>query len=217
MEFNDGSEYRVVTDPAQHMRERVIFEFRAASAHKENGRFQVYMDRAFVHHREVLRSMRGLLIYQFPYGNWTPEYQADFFCEVLGGALRPNEMVMLDTEAESGLKNPADFATRWFNRVESRLRTLSWIYVPRALADALSPAVTGPRIRKAPRYSGGPHRGPAPWWPHDVHQYTDRGYFPGCSQSGDVNYTVLTIDQILDRCKGGDHGERSRKVLLLND
>ncbi|MGH3910903.1 MAG: hypothetical protein ACRDRM_08720, partial [Pseudonocardiaceae bacterium] len=60
-------------------------------------------------------------------------------------------------------------------------------------------------------------RGAAPWWPHDVHQYTDKGYFPGCAKSGDLNYTTLSVDQILARCKVGDDAGRRRKVLLCND
>lgn len=201
MEFNDGSQYRVVSDPARHMREREMFEFRVASA--RNGR--LYVDTAFRYHREALRGMSALLLYQFAYGQWSAEQQADFFCDTVG-RLRPNEMVMLDIEQSSGISNPADFTRRWLARAEGWLGGLAWVYVPQELAAQVTRDVTGPRIVKAPRYSGGAGRGPAPWWPHDVHQYSDEGYFPGCSSStgGDVNWTAWTVDQMLARCKPAD-------------
>ncbi|MGH3909253.1 MAG: hypothetical protein ACRDRM_00310, partial [Pseudonocardiaceae bacterium] len=167
-----------------------MFEFRVASA--RNG--QMYVDSAFGHHREVLRGMKALLLYQFPYGNWSAEEQADFFCDTVG-RLRPHEMMMLDIEAGSGIGDPADFTRRWLARAEGRLGGLAWVYVPSALAAAVTREVTGPRLVKAPRYSGHAGRGAAPWWPHDVHQYTDKGYFPGCAKSGDLNYTTLSVDQ----------------------
>lgn len=62
MDFNDGSEFRVVTDPARHMSEREMFEFRACSADTHNGQFQMYFDKAFTHHREALPGMKALLM-----------------------------------------------------------------------------------------------------------------------------------------------------------
>lgn len=198
MEFNDGSQYRIVTDAAAHMREREMYEFRVCSA--KNGT-TLYVDTAYATHRARLSKMKALLLYAFPYQNaGTPEHQADYFCDILG-ALGPHEMVMLDTEGASGLVNPADFARRWFAVVEKRLNTLSWIYVPRDLSAVLHRGVTGPRIVKAPRYSGHAGKGTPPDWSHDVWQYTDRGYFPGCPQSGDVNVTSWTVEQLLQRCK----------------
>jgi len=147
--------------------------------------------------------VRGYLHYQFPYENaGTPERQADFFCNAIG-ELRPNEMVMLDTEGASGLRDPADFTLRWYSVVEPRLRTLSWSYVPRDLRNSLTRAVTGRRIVKVPYYSGHSGVGTAPSWPYDVHQYTDRGPFPGSPHGpGDCNVTGWTTEGLLAHCRG---------------
>lgn len=197
--FNDGSQYRVVTNPDAYLRERDMFETRVSSA--KNGR-TLYVDTAFQRHRDQLGPrLRALLLYHFPYQNaGPPEHQANWFCDVLG-ALRPNEMVMLDTESASGLRDPADFMRRWCGVVEQRFGTLCWVYVPRDLSGPLNRGVTGERLVKAPRYSGHGGRGTPPNWAHDVWQFTDRGPFPGCSQSGDVNYTALSVDQMLTRCR----------------
>lgn len=207
MEFNDGSQFRVVIDPAEYMRHREMFEFRVSTGYGE--------DSAWRRHRDQLSPCRALLMYYFPYqGLGSPEQQAHGFCDLIG-TLRDNEMVMLDTEQEGGLADPADFTRRWCAVAEARLQTLSWIYVPSALAGALTRAVTGARIVKAPRYSGTAQIGAPPWWPHDVHQYTDRGYFPGCAQSGDTNVTAWTARQLLDRCHaGGDRVARQQKLFL---
>lgn len=199
MEFNDGNQWHFVTDVDRYVRERSMYEMRTCSA--KNGR--MYVDPQFRGQRErVQPRVRGYLHYQFPYQNaGSPERQATFFCDAIG-ELRDNEMVMLDTEAESGLRDPADFMRRWCAVVEPRLRTLAWIYVPSALAGSLTRAVTGSRIVKAPRYSGGERIGPTPSWPHDVHQYTKCGRFPGSEHGpGDVNVTALTVEQMLARCR----------------
>lgn len=196
MDFNDGSQYCIVVDPIKHKRERQLFEFRVASARSG----KLYVDTAFKHHRYSMADMPALLMYQFVYGQWSPEEQANFFCNTIG-ELRPNEMVMLDIEVESHISNPADFARRWLQVVETTLQTLAWVYVPGPLSDQLTREVTGDRIVKAPRYSGGTHKGKPPNWPHDVHQYSDKGYFPGCpNERGDVNYTELTIAEVLSKC-----------------
>jgi GH25 family lysozyme M1 (1,4-beta-N-acetylmuramidase) len=218
-EFNDGSQYRVVTDPGRYLRERDMFETRVSSA---KGGTRLYVDTAFERHRRELGPhLRALLLYHFPYQNaGSPEHQANWFCDVLR-ELRPNEMVMLDTEHASGLRDPADFMRRWCGVVERRLNTLSWVYVPRDLSRPLNRDVTGARLVKAPRYSGHAGKGKPPDWPHDIWQYTDRGYFPGCPQSGDCNYTPLTVQQMLDRCRRGsapvtDDSRRRRAVVLAN-
>lgn len=199
MEFNDGNRWHYVTDFDRYVRERQMYEMRTCSA--QAGR--MYIDPQFRSQRQNLQPrLHAYLHYQFPYQNaGTPERQAEFFCAAIG-ELRDNEMVMLDTEAGSGLRDPADFMRRWCAIVEPRLNTLAWIYIPSALAGSLTRAVTGPRIVKAPRYSGNAGIGDPPWWPHDVHQYTDRGYFPGSNEPGDVNVTSLTVNEMLTRCGG---------------
>lgn len=196
MEFNDGSQYRVVSDPAAQLAQRELYCHRVASA--RDGK--KYVDTTFAQHRQALQAMKGLLYYQFVWQNaGTPEEQATFFCDAIG-QLADHEMVMLDIEVGGAITDPADFARRWLAVVEPRLRTRAWIYVPQALSKALHPLVDG-RLVMAPRYSGTATRGVKPDWPHDVHQYTDVGHFPGCKQSGDVSYTELTVQQMLDRCR----------------
>jgi Glycosyl hydrolases family 25 len=214
VEFNDGNEWHYVTDPGAYLRERDMYEMRACSA--SGGR--PFVDPEFYQQRDAMAGVRCFMAYQFPYQNaGSPEYQADFFCDTLG-KLRPNEIIMLDTEARGGLSDPAGFLYRWCARAESRLNTLAVIYVPSALAGALTRVVTGPRLVKAPRYSGGPNRGAPPWWPYDIWQYTDRGWFPGSPHGpGDVNYTDLATEQVLAHCRGDQDAARRRKVLLLND
>lgn len=204
MEFNDGSQYRVVTDPERHMRERELYCFRAAST--RNG--AMYVDTAFEQHRATLANMRGLMIYQYVYVSASPEETADFFLRALGD-LRENEMVMVDPEVGGGFTNdnaPA-WVQRWLNRVETALDTRAWIYVPKAISIGLNRNFTKDRIIMAPRYTRdaatglmSPNRGISPDWPHDVHQFTDNGYFPGCTQTGDTNFTALTVDEMLRRC-----------------
>ncbi len=196
MIFNDGSQYRVVTDPAAQLAQRELYMFRAASA--RNG--VMYKDTAFDKHRDELARMPGLAMYQFVYQNvGTPENQADFLLGVIDG-LRWNEMIMLDIEAGGGITDPVGFTRRWLAVVEAELDTQAWIYVPSVLSKQLTRQVTGNRIVMAPRYSGTAQRGTAPWWPHDVHQFTDAGPFPGCTQTGDTNYTSLTVSDMLARC-----------------
>jgi hypothetical protein len=164
MIFNDGSSYRVVTDPA----------------------------------------MPALCMYQFPWQNaGTPEQQAQFLIDTLGGGLRWNEMVMLDPEERSALVNPREFTQRWLAHIEPRLHCRSWVYVPGVLAAALPRTVTGDRIVMAPHPSATAQRGAPPDWPWDVHQYSFTGPFPGCTQSGDISYTELTAQQMLERCNPG--------------
>jgi len=231
VEFCDGNQWHYVTDVELYVREREMYEMRTCSADPKRG-YRMYVDTQFARQRELLQPrMRAYLHYQFPYEQaGSPEVQAAFFCDTIG-ALRANEMVMLDTEGASRLRNPADFMRRWCALVEPRLGTLAWIYVPSALADSLTRAVTGPRIVKAPRYSGHTGKGPKPWWPHDVWQYTQTGHFIGSPHGpGDCNVTEWTVDQLLARCKGsapppgrrtlrlGDTGEDVRHLQrLLND
>lgn len=198
MLLNDGSQYRVVTDPEAHMATREVFAFRVASA---KGGTAPYVDTAFARHRDQLAGMRGLVMYQFAYANLSPESQAEFFLQALGGGLRWNEMIMIDPEVGGGFRNDqrsADWVAHWLAIVEPALDARAWIYIPRALSPALQPLVGG-RVVMAPRYSGTDRRGTSPDWPHDVHQFTDRGPFPGCSQSGDLSYSNLTADDMLAR------------------
>ena len=202
MEFNDGNQWNYVVDPNAYMRSREMYEYRACSAKDVNGVFSMYQDTRFDEQRARMSACQGLLFYQFPYQDFTPEAQADYFCNIIG-TLRSNEMVMLDTEEGSGLTNPADFANRWLTRVEARLNTLAWVYVPRTLSAALSRKVTGNRIVKAPRYSGDATIGLKPNWSYDVHQYSDKGLFPGSDDGiGDVNVTTWSVSQLLARCQG---------------
>jgi hypothetical protein len=197
VEFNDGSMYRTVLDPSQQIYQRAMYCHRAASA--RNG--AMYVDPTFAEHREALAPMRALLFYQYVWEYvGTPEAQAEFLLEALGGPLRVNEMVMLDIEAGGVIVDPVDFTQRWLAVIESELHCRAWIYVPSTLAGQLTREVTGDRVVMAPRYSGLVQRGAAPWWSHDVHQYTDSGTFPGCRQTGDVSYTALTPEQLLARC-----------------
>lgn len=198
MEFNDGSMYRVVTDPARQLAERQVYMHRAASA--RGG--APYVDPTFEDHRRRLARMPALVYFQFAYSDLSPVTQGRFLLAALGGGLCHNEMVMLDLEPGGGfaVTNAVAFFRAWVDVVEPALHTRAWVYVPLALAAALTPAVTGPRIRVAPRYSGTAARGTAPSWPYDVHQYTDRGYFPGCPQTGDTNFTSLTPTEMLARC-----------------
>lgn len=199
MDFNDGSQYRVVTDPARHIEERELYCFRAASTRDGT----MYVDTAFERHRNDLASMRGLVMYQYVYVSASPEETADFFLAAIDG-LRENEMVMVDPEVGGGFTNenaPA-WVQQWLDRVEAALDTRAWVYVPSALAAGLDRRFTDRRIVMAPRYSGTELRGDAPSWSWDVHQYTDRGYFPGCPDpaGGDVSYTNMTVDDMLRRC-----------------
>lgn len=203
MEFNDGSEYRVLDSAVSQVQAgRELYAYRAASM--RGG--QLYEDLAFNHHRQITAGvLRATLIYQFVYTSASPEAQADFFLQTLGYGLQPQEMVCLDLESGGGFTpaNVTNFAERWLVRVEPALATKAWLYVPSALSSILSASVASDRIIWAPRYSGGAQRGAAPFWRHDVHQYTDRGFFPGCSMTGDTSYTTLTTEAMLARCNPG--------------
>jgi GH25 family lysozyme M1 (1,4-beta-N-acetylmuramidase) len=194
MEFNDGSQYRQVVDPDAHMAARDLYMFRAASARRTDSR--LYVDSYFMRHRETLAPMAGLVAYQFVWTHTPPEAQADFFLEALGGVLRTNEMVMVDPEPGGGFTNAnaPEFVTRWLAVVEPALQCRAWVYVPGALSRGLDRAFTQDRIVMAPHYSA------VPQWSHDVHQFTDRGPFPGCPQEGDVSRTSLTVADLLRRC-----------------
>lgn len=207
MEFNDGNQWHYITNVDTYVREREMYEMRACSA--RDGR-RMYVDPQFASQRDLVQPrVRAYLHYQFSYQNaGSPEQQADFLCDTLG-SLRPNEMVMLDVESTSGLVDPANFVRCWCARVELRLGTLAWVYVPRELADRVTRDVTGSRVVKAPRYSGYDGRGKPPSWSYDVWQYTDKGYFPGSAHGpGDCNYTELTVNDILTRCRRSEHSVR---------
>lgn len=218
MEFCDGNQWHYITHPDRYR--HPMYEMRTCSA---RGGRHMYVDPQFASQRAMMQPrVQGYLHYQFPYQNaGTPEAQAEFFIRALG-ELRPNEMVMLDTEDASGLQDPAWFVRRWCAVVESRLRTLAWIYVPKGLARALNRDVTGPRIVKAPRYSGHSRKGSAPNWAHDVWQYTDRGPFPGSAHGpGDCNTTTWSVAALLDRCRrpggGAGPGRAARPTLRPGD
>jgi GH25 family lysozyme M1 (1,4-beta-N-acetylmuramidase) len=205
VEFNDGSQYREVSNFAAYMAERDIYCCRAASA--SGSPRTPYVDTAFARHRAGFANIKALCFYQFPYTDaGSPEAQAQFFLDTLGGALRKHEMVMLDPESGGGFTagNVQDFVRRWLAVVEPTLNTKAWIYVPSALSAGLPRSFTGDRLVMAPRYSGDASHGLEPSWPWDIHQYTDQGYFPGLLAStgvnGDTNHTDLTTDQILARC-----------------
>jgi len=197
MDWNDGNQYHYITDSAAYERACLMYEYRVLSG--STG--QMLTDTRFAQQRAAMQPLLdGMLYYQKPYNKETPEAQATLFCDLLGH-LAPNEMVMLDIEGDINVPDSADFVRRWCAVVEPRLNTLAWIYVPQSLSGALTRAVTGNRIVKAPKYSGTDQRGPAPSWPHDVHQYTDKGVFPGGNGPGDANFTDLTVPQMLDRCR----------------
>ncbi len=197
MEWSDGNQWHFITDPAAYERARLMYEYRVASG--STG--QMLVDTRWVQQRAAMQPLLdGMLYYQKPYNKESPEAQANLLCDLLGH-LAPNEMVMLDIEGDINVPDPADFMRRWCAVVEPRLNTLAWVYVPQSLSGVLTRAVTGNRIVKAPKYSGTDQRGPAPSWPYDVHQYTDKGAFPGGNGPGDANFTDLTVSQMLDRCR----------------
>jgi GH25 family lysozyme M1 (1,4-beta-N-acetylmuramidase) len=191
--FNDGSQYRVLTNPdAQLAAGRTLFAYRVASV--RNG--APYVDTEFRTHRaRTAHKFRATLLYQYVHAALTPESQADFFLNAVGNGLQSPEMVCLDAESAAGFTstNVPIFAQRWLSRVESALNTRAWLYVPGALAAGLVP-LAADRVIWAPHYSA------VPTWRHDVHQYTDSGPFPGCAQSGDTSRTSLTAEQLLARC-----------------
>jgi len=196
-EFSDGNQWHFITDPAAYERARLMYEYRVASG--STG--QMLVDTQWVQQRAAMQPLLdGMLYYQKPYNKESPEAQANLLCDLLGH-LAPNEMVMLDIEGDINVPDPADFMRRWCAVVEPRLNTLAWVYVPQSLSGVLTRAVTGNRIVKAPKYSGTDQRGPAPSWPYDVHQYTDKGAFPGGNGPGDANFTDLSVPQMLDRCR----------------
>jgi hypothetical protein len=193
-EFNDGSQYRVLEDPAAYAAAgRDLFMYRVASQRAD----AMYVDTAFQQHRRAAAGLRGSCLYQYVYATPAPEQQAAFFCQAVG-VLQAHEMVMLDIESGGGIADHADLMRRWCRVVEPYMQTLAWIYVPGALATVLPRSVTGARIVMAPRYGG-----PVPTWSHDVHQYTDVGPFPGCSLTGDTSRTALTTEEMLARCNPG--------------
>lgn len=196
-EFNDGNQWHFITDPNAYAQNRLLYEMRVCSGSTGS----MLIDTSWVQQRAAIQPLLdGMLYYQKPYNKESPEAQANLFCDLLG-RLAPNEMVMLDIEGDINVPDPADFVRRWCAVVEPRLNTLAWIYVPQSLSGALTRAVTGNRIVKAPKYSGTDQRGPAPTWDHDVHQYSDKGWFPGGNGPGDANFTDLTVPQMLDRCR----------------
>jgi GH25 family lysozyme M1 (1,4-beta-N-acetylmuramidase) len=204
--FNDGSQYRVLDSPqAQINAGRELFAYRVASTRVG----QMYVDRSFDYHRSATAKMKATLLYQFTFVTLSAEAQAGFFLATVGRALQQHEMVCLDLETGGGFTpdNVASFASRWLNIVEPALDTKAWLYVPGALASPLTGPLSADRVIWAPRYSGTAERGSAPSWRHDVHQYTDRGPFPGCAQVGDTSYTAYTSQQLLARCNPSGFNE----------
>lgn len=199
MEFNDVNQWHRVTDRGAYERAgRQMIEIRCMSG--SNG--TMYTDTAFQSHRDRFRGFPRLY-YFFPYNKATAEVQADWFADRLGH-LDPTEMMMLDIEAGSKLRDPVDFTRRFLARVEWRLPgNKSWVYVPKALASPALYRVIGDRVVVCPRYSGHGGRGAAPDWGHwDVHQFTDRGWMPGSPDGpGDVNWSKLSVPQLFARSK----------------
>lgn len=195
-EFNDGNQYHFITDPDAYASQRTMYEMRVWSGSTGS----MLEDTKWREQRRLMQPrLDGILWYQKPFNGMSPEEQANLLCDSLV-KLEPNEMVMLDTEKNanqptSNLGDYADFMRRWCAVVEPRLNTWAWIYVPLNLSQQLNRGVTGNRIVKAPHYSATPN------WPHDVHQYTDNGYFPGANGNGDCNRTALTVREMLDRCR----------------
>ena len=202
VEFNDGNYYHFITDPEAYAANRLMYEYRVYSGSKG---FMEY-DYLFEQQRALMQPrLDAMLYYQKPINTMPAEDQAHMFCDKIK-VLRPNEMIMLDTEKnfndpKSDLGDYEDFANRWWGVAENRLDTLSWVYVPKNISGQLSRRVTGQRIVKAPKYSRMSSRGVAPDWDHDVHQYTDIGWFPGGNGPGDTNWTDMTVSQMLDRCR----------------
>lgn len=204
MDFNDGSQFRVLANvDAQIQGGRSLYAYRLGSMRDR----VMYVDNAYAHHRALVADRMATVLYQYVWPRWaTPEQQADFLLAAVDG-LRTREMVCLDLEpgsrdSPSGLTagNVAEFAHRWLARVEPALNTRAWLYIPSVFALPMSPVVED-RVVWSPHYSA------TPTWPHDAHQYTDHGFFPGCSQTGDVSRTNLTADQLLSRCNPGGFNE----------
>lgn len=204
MIFNDGNQWHFVTDANAYTAQRDMYEMRCCTASEASGFRDKIVDTQFASQRALLQPrLKGYLHYQFVYQTaGTPEQQADFFADVLG-ELRPNEMVMLDIEGRSQILNPVDFTLRWLARIEARLNTKAWVYVPKGLAPQLTRAITGDRIVKAPDYDandGQPHTPPT--WPFDVWQYSSKAVFPGSPHGpGDINTTTWTTDALVAHCR----------------
>ncbi|GAA4845405.1 hypothetical protein GCM10023201_40770 [Actinomycetospora corticicola] len=221
MQFSDVNQWHRVTDRYVYEASGApMIEIRVCSA--SSG--QMVEDTEWRRHRARFDGFPRLY-YQYVWGRQSPEEQADLLAGLLGG-LAPQDMLMLDIEVGSKIADPPGFTRRWVARAEARLGTRPWVYVPKALAsDELYDAI-GTRVVKAPRYSGGLHRGTPPNWPHHVHQFTDRGPMPGSPDGpGDCNYTELEVADLLARCRlddpapartsKGDDADRRRRAQLL--
>lgn len=215
MEFNDVNQWHRVTDRGAYERAGLpMIEIRCCSASGGS----MYIDTQFRAHRDRFAGFPRLY-YQFPYGDWSPERQADYLADALG-SMDGTEMAMLDIEAGSGIGNPVDFTNRWLARFESRMPgNRAWVYLPKALASSGMYSAIGDRIVKCPRYSGGAGKGAQPNWGRwDVWQFSDRAPMPGSPDGpGDRNYSALSMEQIFSRCKTGasSRSNAQQKLLLL--
>lgn len=194
MEFNDGSKYRVLTNPqAQVQAGRTMYAYKACGASGD----QQTVDSAFSRHRIARDSFKATLIYQFVYVRFSPEASANFFVDTIG-SLCPGEMVALDPEAGGGFTaaNVLDYCRRWLTVVESKLDTKAWIYTAKDFSAALS-VLTKDRVLWIPRYNDQPPS----WSRWDVWQKSEAGAFPGCAEGiGDLNYTPLSVEELLAKC-----------------
>lgn len=197
MEFNDGSKYRVLTKPQEQIAAgRTLYAYKACGASPKEGRLTV--DSAFAHHRSIRHHFKATLIYQFAYIQFSPEAQAEFLFDTLGGVLHPGEMIALDPEAGGGFTaaNVYDFCKRWLAIIEPALKTKAWMYTAKDFSAALAP-LTKDRVLWIPRYNPEPPT----WSKWDVWQKGEDGYFPGCTEGvGDLNYTPLSVEDLLAKC-----------------
>jgi hypothetical protein len=210
MEFNDGSKYRVLTKPQDQVAAgRTVYSYKACGASPSEGRLTV--DSAFAHHRNLRNHFKATLLYQFGYIQFSPEAQAEFFFDTLGGVLYPGEMICIDPEAGGGFTaaNVYDFCRRWLAIIEPSLKTKAWIYTAKDFSKALAP-LTKDRVLWIPRYNP-----EAPTWSTwDVWQKSDKGPFPGCAEGiGDLNYTSLSAEELLAKCGATITPEKEEKTM----
>lgn len=188
--YNDLNQWHYVVDRDAHLAAgRRVVELRAMSGTTGT----MLVDKVWRQQRALFQPVMDLVVhYQKPYAGQSPERQATDFCALLGG-LEPNERVLYDGERDLDVPDRTEFARRWLGVLEDRLDTLAQVYVPGTIRGEFPRSFTGDRIVKAPHYSGTPD------WPHDVHQFTDRGPIPGGNTTGDVNRTRLTVVELLAR------------------
>lgn len=212
--FSDVNQWHRVTNrKAYEDAGRQLIEIRCMSG--SSGK--MVTDTEFVNHRSRFRGFPRLY-YFFPYNQASPEQQADWFANSLVQLDPATEMIMLDIEAGSKIKDPEHFTRVFLARIEYRFREQKcWVYLPKSLASKEMYEVIGDRLIKAPRFSGNANRGAAPNWGHwDVHQYTDKGWMPGSPDGpGDCNYTPLSVHELLMRSRKNTQDKKSKGGLIL--